>query len=89
MDAPHMNITAVCFSNESAMQFSVYSPGWGYRAFSIPSQVICDQLGAANPNPKQLSLAFELGRPRILRAVQRNTTPPGLDGRVTLQADDF
>ncbi len=84
-----MNITAVCLSNDSDMQFSVYSPGWGYRAFSIPSKVICDQLGAAAPNPKQLSLAFELGRPRILRAVQRTTTPAGLDGRVILTASDF
>jgi hypothetical protein len=89
MDMPHMNITAVFFSDDSAMQFSVYGPGWGYRAFSIPSTVICDQLGAANQNPKQLSLAFELGRPRILRAVQRATTPPDSEGRVTLLASDF
>ena len=89
MKIPRMNITAVSLSEDLAMQFSVYGLGWGYRAFSIPPTVICEQLGAANHDPRQLSLAFELSRPRILRAVQHNSTPPSFDGRVKLQAGDF
>jgi len=89
MDTPRINITAVSLSKDLAMEFSVYGPGWGYRAFSIPPAVICEQLGAANQNPKQLSLAFELGRPRILRAVRQTTTAPSSGGRVMLTASDF
>jgi hypothetical protein len=89
MDTPRMNITAISLSPDLDMHFSVYSPGWGYRAFSLPAEVICAQLGAAQPNSKQLSLAFELGRHRIFRAVQQTKSAPGSDGRVTLTASDF
>ncbi len=89
MSASRMNITAVRLTQDSAVQFSVYGPGWGYRAYSISPHVICEELGAANTNPRQISLAFELGKPRILKAVQSGAGTLGMDGRMTLAATDF
>jgi len=71
------------------VQFSVYGPGWGYRAVSIPAHVVCEQLGAANTNSRQLSLAFELGKPRVLRAVQKAVAHAAHADMITLQAHDF
>jgi len=89
MSVPRMNITAVRLTQESAVQFSVYGAGWGYRAYSISPHVICEELGAANTNPRQITLAFELSKPRILKAVQHSEAAPGTDGRTVLAAADF
>ncbi|MFM0558236.1 hypothetical protein P0D69_46250, partial [Paraburkholderia sediminicola] len=60
----------------------------GYCAFALPAKAVCEKLGAANENPKQLILGFELGRRRILQAVEHK----GLSRtgeRITLSAGDL
>ena len=43
----------------------------GYRAFSIPAEVVCEQLGAVDTTRRQLALAFELGRKRISQNIEK------------------
>ncbi|SAL27753.1 hypothetical protein AWB64_02308 [Caballeronia sordidicola] len=56
---------------DASVWFSAYAFGWGYRAFSLPADVVCEQLGAADTTRHQLVLAFELGRKRIVRSVEK------------------
>ncbi|MEM5341452.1 hypothetical protein [Paraburkholderia azotifigens] len=53
--------------------FVVYGFGWGFRAFEISADTARTELGAANGSPQQLTLAFELGRQRIAKAVKAMT----------------
>jgi hypothetical protein len=50
--------------------------------------VICEALGAANETPKQLVLAFELGKRRLLKAVAEKALP-STGERITLSAADI
>ncbi|MGU7784289.1 hypothetical protein [Burkholderia sp. PU8-34] len=52
--------------------FSAYGFGWGYRAFTLGEHVVREELGAADASPKQLLLAFKLGRQRIRLAVKQH-----------------
>lgn len=68
-------ITAASISHDASIWFSAYGFGWGYCAFSIPSEAICEYLGAADVSAKQLMLAFELGRKRISRSIEQIEIP--------------
>jgi len=88
MTQPAANLTAPLLFPDSSIWFSAYGFGWGYCAFALPHEAICEQLGAADETPKQLLLAFELGRVRLLKAIERK--PPSTTGeRITLSAADL
>ncbi|MFL9913778.1 hypothetical protein [Paraburkholderia sp. RL17-337-BIB-A] len=88
MEQPLTSLTAPILSADSAIWFSAYGFGWGYCAFALPSQVVCECLGAADDSPRQLLLAFQLGKPRLLAAVER-TVRPGAGSRLSLSANDL
>jgi len=88
MDQPETHITAPILTTDSSVWFSAYGFGWGYCAFALPAKVICEALGAANETPKQLILAFELGKRRLLKAVAEKALP-STGERITLSAADI
>ncbi|RDK02712.1 hypothetical protein [Paraburkholderia lacunae] len=88
MNQPTINLTAPILFADSTVLFSAYGFGWGYCAFALPSEVVCKELGAANPTPRQLLLAFELGKRRLLHAVEAKAAPDTGE-RVTLSAADL
>ncbi|WP_166678910.1 hypothetical protein [Paraburkholderia sp. BL6665CI2N2] len=88
MAQPQPNFTAPIVSADSTVLFSAYGFGWGYCAFTLQSEAVCEQLGAADGTAKQLLLAFELGKRQILQAVERNAVP-GAGERVALAAADL
>jgi hypothetical protein len=66
-----------------------HSPKWvGYCAFAIPAETVREKLGAVIETPKQLMLAFELGRRRLLQAVEQKALP-GTGERITLSTADL
>ncbi|CAM2191780.1 hypothetical protein PXJ20_05815 [Paraburkholderia sp. A1RI_3L] len=81
------DVTLPILSDNATVWFSAYGFGWGYQAFALPVETVCGQLGARNESDHQLKLAFELNRPRILRAVQSRATVPG--ARITLSPADL
>jgi hypothetical protein len=88
MKQPTMNLTAPILCTDSTVLFSAYGFGWGYCAFALPCGVVCEELGAANRTPRQLLLAFELGKRRLLHAVEAKAAP-GTGERITLSAADL
>jgi hypothetical protein len=70
-----VRITTASISYDDSIWFSAYGFGWGYCAFAIPIETICEYLGAADVSAKQLMLAFELGRKRISRAIAQLEIP--------------
>ncbi|WP_114809076.1 hypothetical protein [Paraburkholderia kururiensis] len=81
------DVTLPILSGDATVWFSAYGFGWGYQAFALPVQTVCGQLGARDESVPQLKLAFELNRPRILRAVQTRASAPG--ARITLSPADL
>jgi hypothetical protein len=88
MDQPRVNLTAPILSVDSTLWFSAYGFGWGYCAFALPPDAVCEQLGAANETAKQLMLAFELGKRRVLQAVEHRALPDTGE-RITLSSADL
>src|ERR1700675_4708456 len=88
VDQPRINLTAPLLSVDSALWFSAYGFGWGYCAFALPAETVCEKLGAANETPKQLMLAFELGKHRLLQTIARKALP-GTGERITLSTADI
>lgn len=88
MNQPRTYLTAPLLSADSTLWFSAYGFGWGYCAFALPAETVCERLGAANVTQKQLMLAFELGKRRILRAVVHKALPRTGE-RIPLLADDL
>jgi hypothetical protein len=88
MTQPTAHLTEPILSADSSVWFSAYRFGWGYCAFSLSSDVVCEKLGAANESPKQLILAFELGRRRLMHLVEQKYVPQ-VGERITLAAADF
>ncbi|RKE39950.1 hypothetical protein B0G76_6406 [Paraburkholderia sp. BL23I1N1] len=88
MDQPRTSLTAPFLSADSTIWFSAYGFGWGYCAFALPAETICEKLGAANESPKQLMLAFELGKVRLLQVVEQKTLP-ATGERITLSSADL
>ena len=81
MDQPGTNLTAPILCNDSTVLFSVYGFGWGYCAFALPCEVVCEKLGAANRTPRQLLL-------RLLEAAEAKAVH-GVGGRIPLSATDL
>jgi hypothetical protein len=88
MAEPQTNLTEPIFSADSTVLFSAYGFGWGYCAFALPAEAVCEQLGAANETRRQMLLAFELGKRRILQVVERQTLP-ATGERIALSSADF
>ncbi|WP_233828417.1 hypothetical protein [Paraburkholderia sp. ZP32-5] len=57
--------------DDAAICFSAYAFGWGYRAFRLPHEVVCEQLGARDSSEHQIQLAFQLGKQRVLGAIEQ------------------
>jgi hypothetical protein len=70
MNARPVSLSAAFISRDASLWFSAYGFGWGYCAFSIPIEAVCEYLGVANVSTKQLMLAFELNRNRISKVVK-------------------
>jgi hypothetical protein len=75
MTVPPVSITSPSISYDASLWFSAYKFGWGYCAFSLPVETVCEHLGAADASARQLVLAFELGRKRIVKAVEQVAIP--------------
>lgn len=88
MKQPRTSLTAPLLSADSTVWFSAYGFGWGYCAFALPAETVCEKLGAANETPKQLMLAFELGKRRLLQVVEQKALP-GTGERITLSPADL
>ncbi|QCP54689.1 hypothetical protein FAZ95_38150 [Trinickia violacea] len=88
MAQPTTSLTPPIFSPNSTIWFSAYRFGWGYCAFALPAQTVCEKLGAADESTKQLALAFELGKLRIVRAIEQRV-PPLTGERVELSPADL
>ena len=88
MNQPHIHISRPTVLDGQTVFFSASGFGWGYCSFALPVEVICEVLGAANTSAKQLILAFELGKRRILHAVE-NRAILGHDEPILLTASDL
>ena len=73
---------------DSSLHFSGYGNQWGYAAFKLPADVICEKLGAQAPTPDQLLAAFENNKERIAFAIAQRELPAG-GQRIQLDASDF
>ena len=89
MDQPRTVMTAPILCADSAVWFSAYGLGWGYRAFALSFEVVCEELGARNETVQQVRLAFELNKRRILRTVQQYAAAPATGERITLSVADL
>jgi hypothetical protein len=90
MDQPRTVITApILCADSAAVWFSAYGFGWGYRAFALPFEVVCEELGARNETVQQVRLAFELNKRRILRTVQQYGAASPTGERITLSVADL
>ena len=88
MDQPSTIITDPILCADSVW-FSAYGFGWGYRAFALPFEVVCEELGARNETLQQVRLAFELNKRRLLRAVQPYGAASATGERITLSVADL
>lgn len=88
LDMTSLRIGRPFFNHDDALCFSAYGFGWGYRAFSLDTVVAHDVLGSVDESPRQVLLAFAMGRTRILTAVCR-AARPRCGERVRLTACDF
>ncbi|HEY4801278.1 MAG TPA: hypothetical protein VIH96_01545 [Paraburkholderia sp.] len=83
-----INLTSPNFSPDSTICFSAYGFGWGYRSFALPAHTVREKLGAADESARQLALAFELSKRRILRTIER-IAPPQAGERLELSPADL
>jgi hypothetical protein len=82
-----LSMTAPFLSRDAAVWFSVYGFGWGYRAYALPHETVCTRLGAHDTSEHQLRVAFELGKRRILRAVEPCGAAPYDGHRIALEPE--
>ncbi|KAA1014303.1 hypothetical protein FVF58_05385 [Paraburkholderia panacisoli] len=87
MNQPMIWITAPDLSQGSTVRFSAYGFGWGYRAFSVSYEAVCESLGAADSTEEQIRLAFQLGKRQILRAVLQHESLPYQGQRIALSLE--
>jgi len=59
MNLPIVQFTAPVLCRDSAIWFSAYGFGWGYRAFAIPYDAMRACLGTEDLTDQQVRLAFE------------------------------
>lgn len=88
MAEPQTYLTQPIISAQSEVLFSAYGFGWGYCAFALTPEAVCRELGAADESTRQLLLAFELGKRRILQVV-KDKSHPDTGARIKLSAADF
>jgi hypothetical protein len=81
------DITAPMLAPDASVWFSAFRFGWGYCAFELPADVVCNELGAAQPTASQLLMAFELGKRRIVEAASQTRVESG--ERIQLSAADI
>jgi hypothetical protein len=87
MDSSYINLTTpIVF--DSTLWFSAYGFGWGYRAFELRPEVVCQHLGAADDSQKQLLLAFQLGKQRLMGVAERKM-PPSSGERIEITSEDL
>ena len=84
----YINLTTPIVASQSTLWFSAYGFGWGYCAFELRPEVVCEHLGAADDTQKQLLLAFQLGKQR-LAAVAERKLPSSSGERIEITAQDF
>ncbi|WP_433706063.1 hypothetical protein [Paraburkholderia sacchari] len=84
MNEPTIWFTAPVLSHGTELWFSAYGFAWGYRAFAIPYEVVCETLGAADSTDEQIRLAFQLGKQTVLRAVRQHDDQPYEGVRIRL-----
>lgn len=84
MKQPMILITEPALSHESAVWFSAYGFGWGYRSFAISYEAIRESLGAGDTTDEQIYLAFQLGQRQIIKAVLQNASPCYRGQRISL-----
>ena len=89
MDQPHTFMTAPILCGDSTVWFSAYGFGWGYCAFALSFEVVCEELGARYETVQQVRLAFELNKRRILRTVQQCGAASATGERITLSVADL
>lgn len=87
-DSRTIAVSAPILAAGPALWFSVYAPGWGYRAFALPCSTAYECLGAYSQHGGDLLYAFESGEALILRAVRRKA-PSRSGERVVLLPGDF
>jgi hypothetical protein len=78
-----IQVTRPILHDDASVWFSVFGFGWGYRAYAVSVDTVCKELGAANTTPGQIGIAFELGKQKILRAIEQ-LTPTGEGKRVNI-----
>jgi hypothetical protein len=88
MNQPMIWITAPDLSDGSTVWFSAYGFGWGYRAFAVSYEVICESLGAGDTTEEQVRLAFQLGKRQILQAVLQHESLSYKGQRITLSFEN-
>lgn len=88
MDIALPIIAATTVQDDSAIWFSAYGFGWGYCVFEIRPSIMQTHLGATDTTPRQLLLAFELGKRSVLQAIG-NKSLPDTGERITLLGHDF
>ena len=84
MNQPMIWITAPVLVAGSAVYFSAYGFGWGYRAFAISYEAVHETLGARNTTDEQVHVAFQLGKRQIIDAVLRLESPSYEGQRILL-----
>jgi hypothetical protein len=84
MNQPVIWITAPDLSDGSTVRFSAYGFGWGYRAFAVSYEAVCESLGAGDTTEEQIRLAFQLGKRQILQAVLQHETLSYKGQRISL-----
>ena len=82
------HLTEPILSADSSVWFSAYRFGWGYCAYSLPCEVVCEKLGATDESPKQLMLAFALNKSRLVRVIEHRY-PLLVNERIVLAATDL
>lgn len=88
MNRPDVDITRPTLPGDTTVWFSAYGLGRGYRAFAISFDVVHGELGATDTTTKQLLLAVELSKPRILQAIDRKPSS-NAGRRILLSGGDF
>lgn len=86
---PPTVIAAPILFADSAVWFSAYGFGWGYCAFALPCEVVCEELGARDETAQQVRLAFELNKRRTLRTVQHYGAASATGERIMLSVADL
>ncbi|MGF6807045.1 hypothetical protein OKW30_002171 [Paraburkholderia sp. Clong3] len=88
MDSSYIKLTTPIVDNRSALWFSAYGFGWGYCAFELRPEVVCEYLGAADESQKQLLLAFQLGKQKLVGVAERKI-PPSSGERIEITGQDL